>query len=238
MLARSTPDTARLLLQHRTAGTQVQTSLNAAKVVRARDDRELRQAMASSDVISADGQSIVWAARLLGGRLPTRVPGIDLFEELLAQLDKQGGRAFLLGAREEVSEKAALELSKRYPNVGLSRQHGYFDPSDAAGIVANIRAFGPDALFVAMGTPDKELWIHRYGRSTEAGVVMGVGGSLDVVAGEVRRAPRWLQVLGLEWFFRLAQEPRRLLRRYASTNTAFLWMVLCARLRRGSPPQT
>jgi N-acetylglucosaminyldiphosphoundecaprenol N-acetyl-beta-D-mannosaminyltransferase len=209
-------------------------SVNAAKLVALHDDPTLRGMIASCDLVTADGQSVVWAARLLGSPLPERVAGIDLMERLLAAADSIGYRVFILGARRSVLDRALSNLRARYPNLVVAgTRDGYFEDSEALEVCDEIRVARPDILFVAMSSPRKEYFLGEQGESLGVPFAMGVGGSVDVIAGVTRRAPRLLRRLGLEWAYRLAQEPRRLANRYLSTNGRFAAMVLRALLSTG-----
>lgn len=211
--------------------------VNAAKLVNMRRDVALRAAVLSTDVILADGMAVVWAARLLGHRLPERVAGIDLMVRLLELADREGHRVYCLGATDEVLIAVTREIGQRYRGVQLvGARHGYYRPEEETGIAAEIAAARPDILFVAMSPPKKEQFIARWGPELGVPVCHGVGGAFDVIAGKTRRAPRWWQRLGLEWLYRVLQEPRRLWRRYLVTNTLFIGMVLWAWLR-GLLPQ-
>lgn len=204
-------------------------SVNAAKLVAMQDDPALEQMVASCDLVTADGQSVVWASHLLGEPLPERVTGIDLMERLLAAADRTGYRVFILGARSEVLAKAIENLRRRYPNLIIAgSRDGYFDDSELLEVCDEIRLARPDILFVAMSSPRKEYFLGERGESLGVPFAMGVGGSVDVIAGVTRRAPVLLQRLGLEWAYRLAQEPRRLAHRYFTTNLRFAGMVLRA----------
>jgi N-acetylglucosaminyldiphosphoundecaprenol N-acetyl-beta-D-mannosaminyltransferase len=203
-----------------------QVSLNAAKIVSLRGDPELKTMVDACDVTSADGQSVVWASRVLGQPLPERVAGIDLMHELLGLAERKGYGVYFLGARQAVLERAVVEIRRRHPNLVVAGyRDGYFSDLEGADVAAEIRAASPRLLFIAMSSPKKEHWLSRHGRATGASFAMGVGGALDVVAGVTRRAPGWMQRLGLEWLYRLLQEPRRLFARYAKTNGIFIYMV-------------
>jgi N-acetylglucosaminyldiphosphoundecaprenol N-acetyl-beta-D-mannosaminyltransferase len=211
-------------------------SVNAAKLVALRDDPEMQRMIASCDLITADGQSVVWAARLLGAQLPERVAGIDLMTRLLEAADAKGYGVYVLGAQREVLDTALARLRERYPELKVAgSRDGYYADGEAGEVCEEIRASGADILFVAMSSPRKEYFLGERGASLGVPFTMGVGGSIDVVAGLTRRAPRLLQKTGLEWAYRLAQEPRRLARRYFTTNARFAWLVLRAMVtRRGS----
>ncbi len=202
-------------------------AINAAKIVAMRDDRRLEKIVADCELVSADGQSVVWASRVLGDPLPTRVAGIDLMQELLALAERRTYRIFILGAKHDVLARAVEQIRTRHPELSVAGTHdGYFSDQESDTVAAEIAAHQPDMVFVAMPSPRKEYWLGHYGRRLGAPFVMGVGGSIDVLAGHVRRAPVVMQRLGLEWLFRLAQEPRRLFRRYLTTNARFVLYVL------------
>jgi N-acetylglucosaminyldiphosphoundecaprenol N-acetyl-beta-D-mannosaminyltransferase len=198
-------------------------AINAAKIVAMRRDPALRAVIEGSDLITADGMAIVWASRLLGVGLPVRVAGIDLMHELLARAAAVGWRVYVLGAREEVLAAALDRLRERYPGLVIAgARNGYFTSEEEPAVAQAIRDSRADMLFVAMSSPQKELFLGRYGAFMEVPFVMGVGGAIDIAAGVTRRAPAAMQRTGLEWLFRLLQEPRRMFRRYARTNT---WLV-------------
>jgi N-acetylglucosaminyldiphosphoundecaprenol N-acetyl-beta-D-mannosaminyltransferase len=201
-------------------------SLNAAKLVRMQEDAELREAVAGCELVTADGQPVVWAARLLGHDVPERVNGTDLMELLLAHSEERGYSVFLLGSRPATLARARAELERRYPRLHVAgTHHGYYAPPEEADVVAGVAAARPDILFVALETPQKELFQARHREALGVPFTMGVGGSLEVLAGTRKRAPRWAQRAGLEWLFRLGQEPRRLASRYAVGNTRFVYLV-------------
>ncbi len=208
-------------------------AVNAAKLVSVQSDARLRAVVNGCELVTADGQAVVWASRLLGDPLPTRVAGIDLMHELLALAAARGYRVYILGARPEVLERAVARLRDAHPGLVLAgRRDGYFSPEEDAAVAAEIRSSRPDILFVAISSPRKEFFLGEHGRAIGASFIMGVGGAIDVAAGVTRRAPRWMQRTGLEWLYRLGQEPRRLFRRYAVTNGQFIAYVLAARARR------
>jgi N-acetylglucosaminyldiphosphoundecaprenol N-acetyl-beta-D-mannosaminyltransferase len=198
-------------------------AINAAKLVAMQSDPELAAVVRSCELVTADGQAVVWASRVLRDPLPMRVAGIDLMEALLARAADSGYRVYILGARQEVLEQAIERLLARHPSLQVAGfRNGYFAPEAEDDVAAEIAAARADILFVAMGSPQKELFLGRHGPRMGVPFVMGVGGAIDVVSGITRRAPRVLQRLGLEWLFRLLQEPRRLWRRYARHNPRFV----------------
>jgi N-acetylglucosaminyldiphosphoundecaprenol N-acetyl-beta-D-mannosaminyltransferase len=198
-------------------------AINAAKIVAMRRDAELRAVIERSDLINADGMSIVWASRLLDMGLPMRVAGIDLMHALLERAARVGWRVYVLGAKEEVLATALVRLQDRYPGLVIAgARNGYFPREAEPAVAEAIRDSRADLLFVAMSSPQKEKFLGRYGRDMGVPFVMGVGGAIDIAAGVTRRAPVVMQRAGLEWLFRLIQEPRRMLGRYAVTN---IWLV-------------
>ena len=209
-------------------------AINAAKLVTMHDDPQLREIIAGCGLVNADGQSVVWASKLLGDPLPERVAGIDLMEQLLALAERRCYRVYFLGARAEVLARALERLRERHPALEIAgARDGYFSTAEEPDVCAAIRASHPDMLFVAMSSPRKEYFLGEYGSRLGTPFVMGVGGSIDVVAGVTRRAPLAWQRLGLEWLFRLLQEPRRMLRRYVATNARFALLVVRALLAGG-----
>jgi N-acetylglucosaminyldiphosphoundecaprenol N-acetyl-beta-D-mannosaminyltransferase len=208
-------------------------SINAAKIVALRTDARLREIIRNCELVTADGMSIVWASRLLGDPLPGRVTGIDLMENLLELANERGFGVYILGARQEVLERAVSRIRKRYPRVRIAgSRNGYFAEPDNAAIVDEIRNAQPDLLFVAISSPKKEYWLAEHRQTLAVPFAMGVGGSIDVWAGVTRRAPSWMQHSGLEWLYRLAQEPRRLWKRYLVSNAIFTGVLVAAFARR------
>ena len=199
--------------------------VNGANLVQARDDPAYLADLAAADLITADGQSVVWGARLYGIGVPERVAGIDLMEAVLAESIRRDWSVYLLGAQQEVVDALADRLATRGVRVA-GRHHGYFPDDRATDLAAEIRASGATILFVGMPTPRKERFVIHEALPAGIPFSMGVGGSFDVLAGVLSRAPRFVQRLGLEWLYRLAQEPRRLLKRYVVTNTRFLVLLV------------
>jgi N-acetylglucosaminyldiphosphoundecaprenol N-acetyl-beta-D-mannosaminyltransferase len=209
--------------------------VNAAKLVNMRRDAALRQDVLSSDLILADGMSVVWASRLLRRPLPERVTGIDLMLGMLRRGAAMGHHVYCLGATQEVLDRVAARIATDYPGLVMAgRHHGYFGPDEEPTVAAAISNARADILLVAMTSPRKEHFMARWGDQLGVPVCHGVGGSFDILAGKVRRAPERWQRLGLEWLYRVGQEPRRLWRRYLVTNTIFCGMVLMTWLREGA----
>ena len=207
--------------------THIVLTANASHLCLMRRDASLRHACENADLTVADGMSVVWALRMLGRPVPGRVAGIDLMVALLDLASATGLRAYFLGARPEVLETLVAECSRRFPGLIVAgARHGYFTSDDHDAIVDDIRERRPHLLFVGMPSPAKDVFCQRYRDRLQVPVVMGVGGSFDVLAGVIRRAPRALQNMGLEWAWRLLMEPRKLWKRYLTTNSEFIWLVL------------
>ena len=210
--------------------------LNAAKLVRIRSDQQLRQSLLVCDLLLADGISVLWASRMLRRPLPERVTGIDLFADLLAAAARDGLGVYLLGAKPEVLQRLHGALSSRFPGLRVvGSHHGYFDESQGATIAQAIRDSRADMLFLGMVSPKKEIFLGTWGAGLGVPVQHGVGGSFDIFAGVTKRAPVLWQRLGMEWAYRLVQEPRRMWRRYLFTNLAFI-RLLAQELVRPTPP--
>jgi N-acetylglucosaminyldiphosphoundecaprenol N-acetyl-beta-D-mannosaminyltransferase len=210
-------------------------AINAAKLVRLQRDHELRDVVAGCELVTADGQAVVWAARVLGSRLPERVTGIDLMDAVARLASERGYRVFVLGARHEVLERALGVLRERHPGLEVAGRHGYFRAEEEPEVVESIVEVAPDILFVALETPFKELFLARNRARLQIPFVMGVGGSMDILGGVRKRAPILLQRFGLEWAYRLAQDPRRLAGRYVVGNSRFTWLVARELVRQKLP---
>lgn len=208
--------------------------INAGKVVSMQKDKELFDSVVSCDMINADGQSIVWAARFLGKYLPERVAGADLMQELVKLAHQKGYKCFFFGAKEEVVRKVVEIYSTMYsPNVIAGYRNGYYSKEEEPTIAQQIADSGAQLLFVAITSPKKEIFLDKY-KDTLNNVyfTMGVGGTFDVIAGYTKRAPRWMQNIGMEWFYRFIQEPRRMWRRYLIGNAKFIGYVIKEKLKR------
>lgn len=204
--------------------------VNVAKIVNLQKDEELAASVKECDIINIDGMGVVWGAKFLGHDVSERVAGVDLFHELLAMSADNSFPVFLLGAKQEIVEKTAEKVTALYPNLNIAGfHHGYFWDDEQA-IVEKIKASGARLLFVAITSPKKENFINKWRDQLGVDFVMGVGGTFDVVAGKVKRAPKWMQNNGLEWLYRVMQEPGRMWKRYATTNSKFAWMLLKAKL--------
>jgi N-acetylglucosaminyldiphosphoundecaprenol N-acetyl-beta-D-mannosaminyltransferase len=211
---------------HAPRRTHTLITMNAALVCSMRSDPELREACRRGDLVVPDGVPIVWTARLAGVPLPERVAGVDLMARLLEAGGRNGLSAYFLGAKREVVEALVKRCRDRHAGLTVAGyRDGYFGPSDHEAVVADVRGSGAHMLFVGMPSPFKETWCEKHREALAVPLVMGVGGSFDVLAGFTRRAPRALQKAGMEWSWRLAMEPRRMWRRYLTTNSRFLWLA-------------
>ncbi|MGH3486763.1 MAG: WecB/TagA/CpsF family glycosyltransferase [Actinopolymorphaceae bacterium] len=208
----------------RTGRPHQHVAINAAKVVAARHDPRLRRIIESCAIANADGQSVVWASRLLGSRMPERVTGIDFMLRMWEVAAERGFRVHLLGSEPETVRRTA-DVARARGVLVVGARDGYWTPEEEASVVAEVAATRPDLLFVGLPTPRKEEFLHRQLGALGAGLAIGVGGSFDVVAGNVSRAPLWMQRSGLEWLHRMVQEPRRLLGRYVLGNVEFVFLV-------------
>jgi N-acetylglucosaminyldiphosphoundecaprenol N-acetyl-beta-D-mannosaminyltransferase len=196
---------------------------NAAILCMMRRDPELGEACRRGDLVVADGMSVVWTSRLAGLGFPERVAGVDLMARLLEAASAHHLRVYFLGARPEVVAALAWRCRRVHPGLTVAGfRDGYFGPAQHEDIVAEIRQAAPHMLFVGMPSPFKETWCERHRAALDVPVIMGVGGSFDVLAGYVRRAPRLVQSAGLEWSWRLAMEPRKMWKRYLVTNSEYL----------------
>ncbi len=201
--------------------------VNVDQLVKMDRDPDFRALVRRCQLVTADGMPVVWASRALGRPLPARVPAIDLADELMAVAARRGWGVYLLGARPEILERAVRHYRRRDPDLRIVGQHhGYYEDGDEARVAAAIRAAAPQLLFIGISSPRKERFVKRQRDALgDVPFVLGVGGAFDIAAGVTRRAPPWLARSGLEWTVRLAQEPRRLARRYLVDDLAFLRLL-------------
>ncbi len=182
---------------------------NPEIVMAAKGDASLRAALSGAELVLADGVGITKAAAMLGTPLKSRVPGIDFASNVISRLAQRGGSVYLLGAKPLVAEAAAEKLTQTYPGIVIAGTNdGYF--TDDAPVIEKINAARPDFLMVCLGSPKQELWMSANAGRLSCGLMAGLGGSLDVLAGNVQRAPETWRRLGLEWLYRVIKEPKRL----------------------------
>jgi len=223
-------------------GHQIAT-VNADFVVKSLHDAELRRILQEADMATADGMPLVWSARLLGVPIEGRVTGADMVPALAKRAAEKGHSLYFLGAAPGIAEKAAKILQQRYPGLTIA---GIASPSPEAvqngdpAIIAACKAAKPDILLVAFGNPKQEKWIYRHAEELGIPVMIGVGGTFDFIAGVTRRAPQWMQQSGLEWIYRLLQQPGRLWKRYTTDffgfGYFFLWQWWVMRQKGSSSP--
>lgn len=202
--------------------------VNAGKIVEMQKDLQLRESVNASDLINADGQAVVWASKFLRKPLKERVAGIDLMISLVELAHHKNYKIFFFGAKEDVVKKVVDTYSNHYsPKIIAGYRNGYFKKDEEQQIAKQISDSGANILFVAISSPTKENFLYENkALLNKVNFVMGVGGSFDVVAGKVKRAPMWMQKCGLEWFYRFLQEPKRMWKRYLIGNTKFILLVL------------
>lgn len=198
---------------------------NVDFLVQTRTDSELRRILNEAHLVVCDGTPLVWLSRLLRRGLPERVAGSDLVPQLLERAERQGWRVFFLGGEPRALSRAVRNVEAKHPNIHIvgsySPPFAPLDKMDHEGICERVRVAKPDLLLVSFGCPKQEKWIARNHAALEVPVSIGVGATIDFLAGTVKRAPRWMQVGGMEWIYRLAQEPRRLLKRYSTDLVVF-----------------
>ncbi len=195
---------------------QVVATANAEMVMLARADAGFAALLAAADLVVPDGAGVVWAARHQGNPVPERVPGVDLTQALLAHAARNGQKIFFFGAAPGVAAEAARRAGDRFPGLQVAGvRDGYFSAGETPEIVAMINASGAELLFVALGVPKQEQWIQANRTALAPRIIMGVGGTLDVMAGRVKRAPVWMQRFSLEWLYRLLCQPSRFIRMLA-----------------------
>jgi N-acetylglucosaminyldiphosphoundecaprenol N-acetyl-beta-D-mannosaminyltransferase len=211
-----------------------QVSINAGKLVLMEKNKELYKSVTACDIINADGQSVVWASRFLGKDLPCRVAGCDLMQELVKLAYENNYKCYFFGAKEYVIKKVVEQYNELYgPNIIAGYRNGYFDKNEGHLIARQIADSGAQLLFVALNSPAKENFLCDYAEILkEVNFTMGVGGSFDIVAGATKRAPKWMQDIGMEWFYRFLQEPRRMWKRYLVGNSKFIYLVMREKFKR------
>jgi N-acetylglucosaminyldiphosphoundecaprenol N-acetyl-beta-D-mannosaminyltransferase len=210
-------------------------AVNPEKIMFSRKDPELLSALKEADFLIPDGIGVILGLKFIYGRTAARVvrvTGIRLMRSLLDSADRLKRSVFLFGGAPEVNERAAAVISSRYPGLVLvGQEHGYISEDGYGDLVQKINSLDVDILFVGLGSPKQEKWIHRYKGRLNARICLGVGGSFDVLAGKASWAPRWIQQAGLEWLYRLFREPQRVKRQLALPQ--FALAVLKEKISRG-----
>ncbi len=209
--------------------------VNADKINEVNENDRMKEIVNSCGIINADGASVILASKFLGKPLPERVAGVDLMQSLVALSETKEYSIYLLGAKQEVVEKTAEVLQNRHPNLKIAGFHnGYFKESDWKSISDEVKQANPDFVFVGITSPMKEYLIEFLQDDGHNCVFMGVGGSFDVISGNIPRAPLWMQKMNLEWLFRVIQEPRRLFKRYFVGNTKFIKNIIKEKIANGA----
>jgi len=206
-------------------GSSAQTviAVNPEKIIKAQSDTHLLRFLQNAGLLIPDGIGAVVAARILNGEVMSRVPGAELMPAICERSVKKGYKLFLLGASPEVNRKAVSVLNKKYQGINIvGHQHGYYSENEIPDLIKQINDSLADVLFIALGSPGQELWMEKYLPQLNVKVCQGVGGTFDVLAGNVKRAPRIFRMMNLEWFYRLASQPKRLLRQTALPKFVFL----------------
>lgn len=196
---------------------------NAEIIMMAQEDPEYKKLLLeTADTVLPDGAGTVWAGNYLGYRIPERVAGYDLYLRLLEEAAKKGIPVFFFGGKPGIAEEAAAEGKRRWPGLNVAGcRNGYFSADEEAEIVDDINHSGAAMLFAALGAPKQEKWLSKYREQLKPSLLMGIGGSFDVLAGKVQRAPKWMQDARLEWFFRLVKQPSRFGRMLALPRFVF-----------------
>jgi len=203
--------------------------VNVAKIINARRNPQLYAALNEADIVLADGAPIIWLSKMVGKPLPERVAGIDIMFELLKEADSKNYGIYFLGAKPAVVEEVVRVVQKDYSGVRVAGyRDGYFNEQEEQGVAEEIKNSQADILFVAITPPKKEIFLGRWREFMNVPICHGVGGSFDIVAGVAKRAPVWMQSYGLEWLYRIIQEPRRMWKRYLVTNTIFIMLSIKA----------
>lgn len=203
------------------------TTVNVAILMMMRTDEYLKNFVKNSALVVADGLPLIWLSKLLGTPLPERVAGIDLVQSLVKNAAQSGESVYLFGAKAATVQKVAAYFKNENPDLILAGvDDGYYTKEEEADRVKKIRESGAGLLVVAMGVPRQEKFLGENWDKLGVKLAIPVGGSFDVIAQEKKRAPMLLQKIGMEWFYRMCQEPRRLFMRYLVTNTQFLWFGL------------
>lgn len=214
---------------------------NVHMLIEAHHDKAFAAVIKNADIVTPDGMPLVWGLRLLYGIRQERVAGMDLLPDLLRAAERERLTVFFYGGTPEMLERTSDYLEKQFP--ALTNKHFYsppfrpLTPEEEEAVVKRINDSGAHLVFVVLGCPKQEKWMAAMKGRIHACMV-GIGGALPVMIGMQKRAPKWMQNAGLEWLYRLAQEPRRLFKRYAITNTIFIWLLLKAWAKQGFRPVT
>lgn len=186
---------------------------NPEIILESQKNEKLASAVKSADMVLPDGVGVIYASHILGTPIKNRIPGIDFASALMARISENGRKVFLLGAKPGVAELAGERLAERYPGLVICGVNdGYFEEEDTEFIIEKINSASPDLVLVCLGSPKQEIWMKNNAELLDVGLLIGLGGALDVYAGVVERAPRKWRSMGLEWLYRLIREPKRIKR--------------------------
>jgi len=212
----------RICLMIASRSTNLIATANAEMIETAQSDPELAAALQFANLVVPDGAGVVWAARYVGQPVPERVAGYDLVQELIKVAGEKQYRIFWFGSAQGIADAASEKAKNSAAGLVVAgTRDGYFSSDQESNVVEQIRATAPDILLVALGAPRQEKWLHRHLSALNVPVCIGVGGTFDVMAGRVQRAPLWMQQAGLEWFYRLAMQPSRFIRMLALPRFVF-----------------
>jgi len=226
-------DTINSIRQAIDTGTDIyhRGDINVGTIVMAQNDAAFRLTINKANLINVDGMGAKLGARFLGISTPPRITGVDLFVDLLDLAERHDYSVYFLGATDEVLFSMMKRLRISHPNLRISGfNNGYFWDKEAE-IVEKINQVCPTMVFVGIKSPEKEFFIEQYKEKLSSKFIMGVGGTFDVISGKVKRAPPWMQNCGLEWLYRVIQEPRRMWKRYLFTNSQFAWLLLIEKFK-------
>ena len=201
-------------------------TVNPEKIVKANKDESLKKILNEAEYQIPDGIGIIYASKIKKGKIKSRITGIDTMEMLCDLSDKEGFKIFMYGGKERTVQLAKENIENKYKNINVcGYENGY--EADEGFVLNKINNSNPDILFVALGSPNQEKFISRNMEKINCKILLGVGGSFDIISGEKKRAPKWMQRKGLEWFYRLIKEPKRIFRQLKLT--AFIWDVIMER---------
>jgi N-acetylglucosaminyldiphosphoundecaprenol N-acetyl-beta-D-mannosaminyltransferase len=213
----------------------VQNGINAASINELVKDENLEKALSNSDLVNIDGMSVVWALRFLGYKVPERVACPDLADEILKLAEEKSYGVFLFGAREESVISCVRKITETYPKIRITGyRNGYYNEEEESLIVSMINSSNAEILFLGLPSPRKEFFAETNKHVLIPRYILGVGGYFDIFSGLTRRAPRWMQNIGMEWFYRFVQEPRRMYKRYLFGNLRFILLILNEKFCRGN----
>ena len=231
----SMDETVQKINNHIIDGDKIQhVVINVAKFINSRKNELLKESITSADIINIDGAGIIYGMKILGLRPIERVTGIDLMINLLSLANKNRYSVYFLGAKDSVLNKMLFNIKLKYPNLVIAGyRNGYWDnDNQEQDVVETINKVAPNIVFVGISSPKKELFIKQYKNEINYNIIMGVGGSFDVLSGKTSRAPIFMQNYGMEWAYRLYQEPIRMWKRYLTTNSTFLLRILFEYIKR------